>query len=643
MLQFFRGFTKSKIGLGITFGLLVLIALAFASGDVASSGGFGGIAGGDRAATVGSKRISTSALGLNVNTALDNLRTKDPKITLQGFLAEGGLDQVVEELIDRTAIAAFGEKYGVIASDRLIDSEIAKVGAFRGPDGNFSDTLYRQMIQQRGLNDSQVREDLAQGLIARQLLTPADYGVTIPREAMLRYAGIITERRKGAIALLPSASFAPPAPPSDQELASFYAARRTTYVQPERRTIRYATFTEAALKNVAAPTEAEVAARYNANKAQYAATETRRITQLILPTEAGAKAVLSEVAAGKSLEAVATAKGLSAGSIGSVSQQMLSAQSSRAVADASFAAPRGAIAGPVRSGLGWHLMRIDALDGQAARPLDQVRAELTTQIATEKRRTALSDFSAKIEDDFDNGANLAEVAKELGVTLSQTTPVTADGQVFGSASETAPPVLTRVLQTAFAMEGQNEPQLAEIEPGKVFLIYDVGEIIASAPAPLAEIKDRVITDLQLSKGVILAKAAAQKVEALVKKGTDLGAAMASLGMALPPVDRVEMQRQELSQQQQVPPPLTLMFSMSKGSVKLQQAPFNRGWYIVTLNDVIPGSVNPADPRLAGFQTEMNAVLGRELAQQMRSAIRKEVGVERNESAIRAVGAKLLGN
>ena len=86
-----------------------------------------------------------------------------------------------------------------------------------------------------------------------------------------------------------------------------------------------------------------------------------------------------------------------------------------------------------------------------------------------------------------------------------------------------------------------------------------------------------------------------------------------------------------------------MFSMSKGSVKLQQAPFNRGWYIVTLNDVIPGSVNPADPRLAGFQTEMNAVVGRELAQQMRSAIRKEVGVKRNEPAIRAVGAKLLGN
>ena len=299
MLQFFRGFTKSKIGLGITFGLLVLIALAFASGDVASSGGFGGVAGGDRAATVGSKRISTSALSLNINTALDNLRVKDPKVTLKAFLAQGGLDQVIEETIDRTAIAAFGEKYGVIASDRLIDSEIAKVAAFRGPDGNFSDALYRQMIQQRGLTDARVREDIAQSLIARQLLSPADYGVSIPREAMLRFAGVVTERRIGGIALLPSASFGSATLPTDQELASYYASHRTAYIQPERRTIRFASFTEAALQNAPAPTEAEIVARYNANQAQYAASETRRITQLVLPTEAAAQAVLAEVNAGK--------------------------------------------------------------------------------------------------------------------------------------------------------------------------------------------------------------------------------------------------------------------------------------------------------------------------------------------------------
>ena len=642
MLQFFRSFTKSKIGLGITFAFLVLIALAFASSDVSSSGNFGGIAGGDRVATVGSKRISTSELSQSTTSAVENLRQNDPKISLKSFLADGGLNQVLEQLLDRTAMAAFGEKHGVVAGDLLIDSEIAKIAAFRGPDGNFSESLYRQTLQQRGLTDARVREDIAQSLIARQLLSPADYGVSIPREAMLRYAGIITERRIGGIALLPSAAFGSATPPSDQELASYYAAHRTEYIQPERRKIRYVSFTEAALKNAPAPTEAEIAARYNANKAQYAASETRRITQLVLPTEAAAQAVLAEVNAGKPLEAAASAKGLSAASIGSVSRAALSGQASPAVADATFASAGGKIVGPVRSPLGWHLMRVDSVETKSARTLDQVRAELTTQLTEIKRRTALSDFSAKIEEEFDGGASLTDIAKQMGLTLSETAPLTSDGKVFGSAAETAPPVLERVLQTAFAMEGQNEPQLAEIEPGKVFVIFDVNELTESAPAPLAEVKQAVMIDLQLSKGVIAAKAAAQKIEAMIKKGTDLGAAMASLGMALPPVDRVDMPRAQISSQQNVAPPLTLLFAMSKGTVKLLRAPRNRGWYVIELKDVIPGAVNPADPRLAGLQTELDKIIGRELGEQMRAAIRAEVGVTRNETAIRSVGKSLVG-
>ena len=642
MLEFFRNFTKSKIGIGVTLAFLVLIALAFASGDVSSSGNFGGIAGGDRVATVGSKRISTSQLSQATSNAAENLRQENPKLTLKDFLAQGGLNQVLNEMLDRTAMAAFGEKHGVIAGERLIDSEIAKIAAFRGPDGNFSDTAYRQLLQQRGLTDAQVRDDIAQGLIARQLLSPAEYGAAIPRAAMLRYAGVVTERRVGGIALLPSASFAPAAPPSDQELASYYAAHRNDYTLPERRKIRYASFTESALKNVSAPTEAEIVKQYNAGIALYAASETRRITQLILPTEPAARAVLAELAAGKSLETAASAKGLSAASIGAISKQALSGQSSQAVADATFASPSGKIAGPVRSALGWHLIRVDAIETKPARSLDQVRGELTTQLAQLKLRAALSDFTAKIEEEFDGGASLTDVAKELGLTLLETAPLTSDGRVFGSATATAPPVLARVLQTAFSMEGQNEPQLAEIEAGKSFLIFDVNELIASAPAPLAAIKPAVTIDVQLSKGVIAAKAAALKVEGLVKQGTDLGAAMASLGKALPPVDRVDMPRQQISSQKDVPQPLTLLFAMSKGSVKLLQAPRNRGWYVIALKDVIPGTVNPGDPRLGGLQTELNGVMGRELGEQLRAAIRAEVGVKRNESAISSVGKSLVG-
>ena len=62
MLQLFRSFFKSKVGIVVTLAFLALIALAFASMDVANTGTFGGVTGGDRVAVVGDRRIDTSEL-----------------------------------------------------------------------------------------------------------------------------------------------------------------------------------------------------------------------------------------------------------------------------------------------------------------------------------------------------------------------------------------------------------------------------------------------------------------------------------------------------------------------------------------------------------------------------------------------------
>lgn len=642
MLETFRSVTKSKVGAIFAFILLGLIALAFASADVSNTGSFGGVTGGDRAATVGKERIDTSALSQAAATALENVRQQDPRMSMQGFLATGGLEQVLDQMIERLALATFGRENGIVASDRLIDSEIAKVPAFRGPDGKFSDAAFRQMMQQRGVNEKMIRSDLAQGLIARQILLPASFGALAPREMAVRYGALLRETRKGSVALLPSALFTPDKPPTDAELQAFYTAKRDDFIRPERRVIRYASFGDEVLKTVPAPTEAEIAARFNADKAQYAELETRRVTQLIVPTEAAAKAVVAEVSGGKSLEVAAREKGLATADLGTVAKAALAGQSSQAVADAVFAAGSGAIAAPARSGLGWHVMRVDGIDKRPARTLDQVRPAITAALAVEKRRKALSDMSAHIEEQFDNGGNLADAAKDLGLTLQHTAQVTADGQVYEKPTERIPPVLARVLQTAFSMERENQPQLAEVEPGKAFVIFDVTEIAPSAPAPLAEIKRDVETAYMLEKGSAAAKTAADRVQAEVRKGATLQAAMATLGKPLPPVQQVDMNRQQLTQAQQVPPPLMLLFSMAQGTVKALAAPGDRGWFVVSLQSITPAEIRQDDALIAAAQRELGGLSGEEYAEQLQKAIRGEIGVKRNDAAIAAVRKQLVG-
>jgi peptidyl-prolyl cis-trans isomerase D len=643
MLQFFRSISNSKIGLGLILAFLVLIALAFASADVANTGGFGGVAGGDRVATVGKSRIDTSALSQAASTALERIKEQDPKLSMQGFLANGGLEQVLDDMINRTAVAEYGRQQGIVAGDRLVDSEITQMAAFKGPDGKFSQDAFRQAIQQRGLSEAMVRQDLAQGLIAKQMLVPAVFAAVAPRELAKHYAALLKDRRTGSIAVLPAPLFAPAKPPSDKELADYYTAHRDNFIRPERRVIRYASFGAEALKNVPKPTDAEIAAYYNANKAKYAAQETRRATQLIVPTEAAAKAVVAEVAGGKSLAEAASAKGLATAEIGPISKQALSSQTSTAVADAVFAASKGALATPARSALGWHVMRVDAIDSRPARTLDQVREEIAATLGATKHRAALTDMLTRIEDEFDQGGNLADAAKELGLTIAKTAPLTADGQIYEKPGEHAPAVLNRVLQTALSMDEENRPQIAEVEPGKTFVIFDVTDIAPSAAAPLKEIREDVTASYMLDKGFAAAQAAAKKVQAAAKKDGDLGKALAALGKPLPPVQAINMDRAELTRMgQQVPPPLALFFSMAEGTVKLLPAPQERGWFIVQLKDIEPGKIADNDPLLAATERELGDLAGNEYVEALRNAITAEVGVKRNPAAVDAVRKQLTG-
>jgi peptidyl-prolyl cis-trans isomerase D len=640
MLQFFRNFFKSKFGVIFTLAFLVVIAIAFGVGDIASNQSGGGIAGGDRVAVVGGRKISATDLSQAMTTSLENEKQQNPTLTMEGFIAAGGLDRVLDQILQRTALAEYAQKQGLRAGKRLVDSELVQIQAFQGIDGKFDRNAFLAALRQRGLSEELVRNDVAAGLYARQMLIPANFGAAVPRSLAQQYATLLKERRKGAIAVLPSAAFAPKGDPATAQLNAFYSAHRTDYLRPERRVIRYATFGEEALGNVAPPSEAQIAARYQRDAAQYQAKQTRTFTQLVLPTEAAAKAVAAEVSGGTSLAAAAASKGLATTKVGPIARNELATQSSQAVANAAFTAGQGAMIAPTRGGLGWYLLRVDAIENTPARSLAQVRDEIAKALAEEQRRAAFADLAANVEDELDNGGSLADVAKKLKLEIKTTEPITADGRVYGK-QETAPPILARALKTAFEME-EGQPQLAEAEPGKTYLVFEAAGITPSAAAPLAEIKDEVVLDWRKSEGAKAAKAAAQRVMQRLAGGQDLAAALAAEKIALPPPNSVDMGRDDLARQGQVPPVMALMFSMAKGTVKRLEAPQNNGWYVVKLDDVTLPPLDKNDPLIGATQQQLASVFGDEYSEELVHAAQRAVGVTKNQAAIDAVRKQLTG-
>jgi peptidyl-prolyl cis-trans isomerase D len=640
MLQFFRNFFKSKLGIPITLVFLVIIAIAFTSGDLVGSNTFGGIAGGDRVATVGGHKISTSDLSSAMSNALETERQQNPTLTMEGFVAGGGIDRVLEQMLQRAALTEYARKYGLRAGKRLVDSELVSIPAFQGVDGKFDRNAFLGVLRQRSLTEDAVRQDIASGLFARQVLIPANYAAAVPNSLAKQYTALLKERRKGAIAVLPSGAYAPKADPTKAQIDAFYSAHRADYLLPERRVIRYVTFGEEALGTLPAPTDAQIAARFQKNAAQYQAKQTRTFTQLVVPTEAAAKAVAAEVAGGKSLAAAASGKGLATTTVGPITEADFANQSSQAVADAGFAAQQGALVAPARGGLGWYLLRVEKVENIAGKTLAQAHDEIAKALAEEQKKAAFADLAANVEDQLDKGQSLAETAKQLKLDVQTTQPLTADGRVYGK-SDTAPPILATSLKTAFEMQ-ESEPQLAEAEPGKTFLVFEVGKITPSAAAPLAEIKDRVAFDWRKEEGNKAAKLAAQRVMKRIAGGQDIKAALAAEKLTLPPVQSIDMGREDLARQQQVPPVLALMFSMAKGTVKRLEGPQNNGWFVVKLDDVVLPPLDGNDPLIGATQQQLAGVFGSEYAEELVNAVQRDIGTKKNKPAIDAVARQLTG-
>lgn len=640
MISLIRKMFQSKLGIFLTLAFLGVIAFAFASADVSNLGG--GVAAGDQVAVVGNEKISAIDLNRAASNAVESARRQNPTLSMPAFIEQDGLETVLDQLTERFALSSFAEKYGLRAGLNLVNSEIVNFPAFRGADGNFDQDAFRAALSQQGMSEEFFRNDLRAGLLAQQLLIPASFGSTVPDKFASRYASLLKERRKGAIGIIPAAAFAPEDAPTDTQLQKFYADNRGDYIRPERRVIRFGTFNTAAVDDVAKPSDEEIAARYEENREQYAPSETRTFTQLIVPTQQAAEAIQKRVQGGGSLEVAAREAGLQTAKIGPITRGSLTSQASAAVANAVFGASRGTIAKPARSGLGFHVARIDSIERKPGRNLEQARTEIIAALTEEKRRRAIADLAADMEEKLDDGASLSDLAKSMKIELTSTKPIIGNGTVYGNPQERAADVLAPALQTAFQMD-ESEPQLAEVVPGQLFLIFEVTEITESAPAPREEIKDVLTAAWMLAEGTKGAKKAADRILAEMAKGKTLASAMKAEEKPLPAPDAINLSREQLAKMgNQVPAPMALLFSMAEGTTKRLEAPRNAGWFVVRLDDIEAGTIANDDPLFAQTKRQLSLSTGREYSDQLRKAILKDAGVEKNETAIKALRKQLSG-
>lgn len=640
MISFFRGALRSPLVLGL-FGLILV---AFVITGVNSPSDLGALATGDKIASIGSQSVSVADAEQRVKNSLDAARQEQPGMDMLAFASGGGIEGTIDGLIDRISLEEFGERNGMSVSKRQVDGEISSIAAFNGPTGKFDPNVFRQVLSQRRLLEKDVRLDFSRQIISAGLLAPATIGARGSANLVTPYAALVLEERSGQVAFVDNRRIAIGAPPTSLELNTFYQRNAVRYTVPETRSVRYAVFDRDRFKTSAAPTEAEIAAAYKKNSAAYAATETRGFEQVIVQSEAVAKTIAAKASAGTALGAAAKASGFEATRLDPQDKQVFTGLTSGAMANAAFAATNGSVLAPMKSALGWHVIKVSSINITPAKPLSAVRGDIAAELGKVKIDGALADFVAKVEDAIADGSTFDDVVKAEKLNVISTPAVTVAGIAPDTPAYKAPPEIPAILKEAFQDEADADAAVATLSPGAVYALYDLDRINAAAPRPLAAIKDTVTRDFLIERIARASRKIADSIAARVTKGMPLSAAIANAGVRIDTPVPVSGKRRDLAKDKDgnVPPALALMFSIAPKRAKTVEAPGKQGWFIVYLNEIKVGDPKNDPTLIPQMASEFSQLLSAEYTKQLTTAIRADLGVSKNDAAIKKLRKTLTG-
>lgn len=637
MLSFFRNFTKSRYGLIAVFLFLGLIAIAFAAGDITGIRNGGG-ATSSTLATVGGEKISDTEVKDRIERFIRNLQQQGQTVTMEQFLAQGGLDIAIDEMINQAALVEFGRKSGMSVSKKLIDTEIASNPAFAGIDGKFSQQTFEKLLADNRLAPALFRDSMIRERYGNWLVNRATIGTDVPNGVVAPYASLLLERRAGVVGMINTAQMDPGADPDDKALNAYYVSHRARYLVPQRRVVRYAVVMPDQIRAQQTATEAEIADAYKKAGARYAAAEKRGVRQLVVLDKATADKVAAEVKGGKPLADAAKAAGLDATNFEGIEKPELARQTTAEIANTAFAAAQGALVGPVKSQLGWHILVVEKIETIAAKSLAQAHDELASEVTQRKTAQALADLRQKIEDGVGDGKNFAELLGDAKLTAQVTPALAAGGTDPENEAYKPDPAMVAIMRSGFTFENPDDDiQIAQVSPEGGFAIVKLDRIVPAAPRPLASIRDKVKTDYLVDKALEKAKVAANAVVAALNKGVPMDKALADAGAKGPPPKPFDFQRKDIADKEQF---IKMAFSMQPKKARLLEAPDRKGFYVVLLDKVEPHDASGDPMAMANMRSGLQQQIPAEYAREFIRAIRNDLKITRNEAAIARLRADL---
>jgi peptidyl-prolyl cis-trans isomerase D len=621
MLQAIRSKAGSVV-VKLLFGVLILIFGVWGIGDIFRTRSSDTVV-----ATVGDHSIRAEELQTAMRRALEQLSARfGNAIDLQQAKQLGLVDQTLGQLIDRSLVDQEMARLQLDVSDDLIRNVITGNPSFSGPDGRFDRAVFNALLAANRLTEEQYVALLRRDIPRNDLMHAVTAGAAAAQlmvDLLYRYQN---EKRVADIVSLPAAAVRDVGQPSEAELKSFYESHQDLFRAPEYRGFTLASLVPSDIaKDIEVP-EAKLKEEYDQRQDELQLPERREVEQILAPSEEKAKEAETALGAGKDWREVAvTIAGQDAGTIdlGLLRREELPSL----LGDVAFELPLNKPSDPVKTPLGWHILRVVKIEPPVAQTFEQAKAKLEADLTHQEAIDRIYKVANQVDDALAGGSTVDDAAKKFGLT--KTTLAAAD--VGGHDPEDKPVALpvssSDVLKLAFATNEGQTSRVTESSDGAIF-VARTDKIIPSQVKPLDEVKEKALAAWQADQQRQSVAKQAEELSASIRPDTRLSTIAAEKGLKA--ATSAPFTRRP-AQDEAVPPVLvTKLFAARPGEVVT--ATDATGSFVAQLAEV-QRPENVSQTATAELARQLDASQRADLGEEFTRALRTRFPVEIHREAL----------
>jgi len=426
---------------------------------------------------------------------------------------------IMDRLVNTQLLQQQINKLGYGVSDEALAKALQDVQEFK-VDGKFNPERYAGMISSLGKTKSQFEHDyrnqlalqrLQNGLVNTSFVTPAETA---------RAQALLGEQRDVEYVTIDAKSFLPTVNISDAEVQAYYDANKNVYMTPETVGLQYVDLKLSDVASEVTVTEEALRAHYEQIKDKFSSGERRHAHHILITTSDGvddakarqqAEELYAKLKSGANFEALAKESSKDPGSAvkGGDLGWAKRGDFVKPFEEALFSMSPGDIRGPIKSDFGYHIIRLDEVEG-SSKTYEQVRVEVEADYRNEQAHSIFYERTQKFADAaFSATSELDSVAKRFNTAVKTIPNFTRNG---GGEFAKGSPVIDAAFSEAVLEKGQNS-SLVTIGEERA-LVVRINDHKLPEQKPLEQVRGEIVSMLKDNA----AKAAVvQKADEIVKQ------------------------------------------------------------------------------------------------------------------------------